>query len=69
MEDFRKIIEKETEKYDLTDLAEKKCFMALMQIKKILQDENLSDAACYAKIEKIIALFDSLGLYTGRHDC
>lgn len=36
-------------------------YQALKAIKKILEDETLSDKQCFYKIEEIICLFEELG--------
>ncbi len=45
------------------------CYRALLKIKDILSDDNLSDKECFMQIEHIITLFESLGIDCGsRHD-
>lgn len=42
---------------------------ALRQIQEILADDTLSDETCFAKIEAIVRLLESLGISCGgRHD-
>ena len=42
---------------------------ALLKIRDILADEELSDKECFYKIEAIVSLFETLGIYCGeRHD-
>ena len=42
---------------------------ALLTIRDILADEELSDKECFYKIEAIVSLFETLGIYCGeRHD-
>ena len=42
---------------------------ALLKIRDILADEELSDKECFYKIEAIVSLFETLGIPCGeRHD-
>lgn len=42
---------------------------ALLKIRDILADEELSDKECFYKIEAIVSLFEALGITCGeRHD-
>ena len=42
---------------------------ALRQIQEILADDTLADETCFAKIEAIVRLLESLGISCGgRHD-
>ena len=55
-------------KIDAERIIEMRCYKALEKIKNILADEELSDINCYMEIEKIIKVFDVLGVDTGnRH--
>ena len=48
---------------------EMKCYQALQEIKKILEDDELDDAECFESIEKIICVFEKLGSgINERHD-
>ena len=39
------------------------------KIKHIVQDDSLDDKECFAKIEAIVILFETLGIDSGnRHD-
>lgn len=54
---------------DMTQLLENKCFLALRHIREIIRDDTLSDKDCFDKIERIISVFEALGIDTaGRHD-
>lgn len=54
---------------DMTQLLENKCFLALRHIREIIRDDTLSDKDCFDKIERIISVFEELGIDTaGRHD-
>jgi len=56
-------------KAGVTEVLEQKCYQALVTIKNILEDDNLEDKECFAKIEKIVCLFENLGSGCGtRHD-
>lgn len=44
-------------------------FMALKEIRKILDDDSLSDRDCFDRIERIVTVFEELGPGAGsRHD-
>ncbi len=46
-----------------------RCYFALEQIKRILEDDTLEDDACVERIERILSVYESLGSgCTGRHD-
>ncbi|MDD6644044.1 MAG: hypothetical protein PUF80_07445 [Firmicutes bacterium] len=52
-----------------TELLELKCYRAIEQIKKVIEDERLSDANCFARIEEIVCILEELGTDGGsRHD-
>lgn len=54
---------------DLNELLESRCYQALKEIKAVLQDDGLDDAACFAKIEAIVCIFEEMGSNGGfRHD-
>ena len=45
------------------------CYRALAEIKAILEDDSLEDAQCFAKIERIVSVYESIGSSAGsRHD-
>lgn len=51
------------------ELLELKCYGAIEQIKKVIEDERLSDANCFARIEEIVCILEELGTDGGsRHD-
>ncbi len=41
-------------------IVSQKCYQALEQIKAILSDPDLSDAACVRKLEGVLAVFEAL---------
>lgn len=41
---------------DLQKIVEMKCYQALEEIKKVLDDETLDDPECFHKIEKIVCI-------------
>lgn len=50
-------------------MIEMKCYHAIEEIKKILEEDTLNDAECFERIEKIIVIFENLGSgIHGRHD-
>lgn len=54
---------------DLQKIVEMKCYQALEEIKKVLDDETLDDPECFHKIEKIVCIFEEMGSDGGsRHD-
>lgn len=54
---------------DATKIVELECYQALRKIKAILEDEALSDSACFQQIEAIVCTFEELGSSCGtRHD-
>ena len=71
-----KLLEKETVQVTFPDLdtdpaklIELKSYWALSRIKRIIEDDSLSDAECFQKIEQIIQTFEALGSGGGnRHD-
>ena len=57
------------EENSLLLLLEYKSYQTLREIKRILEDDSLSDPECFEKIEAIVCLFEELGSGCGnRHD-
>lgn len=53
----------------LDELPEALCRQALRQIREILMDASLEDAACFYKIEEIVCTLEEIGIACGgRHD-
>ncbi len=52
----------------LKEIIDNKCYAVLLQIKQILNDENLTDYECYYKIEKIISKLEENNVFCNRHD-
>lgn len=53
----------------LEEVMEQKSFLALQAIKRILEEDAWDDAECFARIEKIIAVFEEMGSgIRNRHD-
>ena len=48
------------------EMLELKCYQALQEIKRILEDDELDDEECFESIEKIISVFETLG--SGVHE-
>ena len=44
------------------------CYRALADIREILRRDDLTDPACFRKIEEIVEIYETLGVGTGRHD-
>lgn len=56
-------------KMKVDEMIEMKCYQAIEEIKKILEEDTLNDAECFERIEKIIVIFEALGSgIHGRHD-
>ena len=54
---------------DLERIVESESYKALKKIKEIIRDDDLDDAECFDRIEKIVCLFDEMGIDSGgRHD-
>lgn len=66
-EDFEILLPKW--KMSAEEMMEMKCYQALKEIKRILEDDELEDAECFESIEKIISVFEALGSgIDERHD-
>lgn len=51
------------------ELVEMKCYRALREIKRILEDDTLEDKECFGKIEEIVCIFEGMGSDCGtRHE-
>lgn len=51
------------------EIVSAECYKAMQKIKHIVQDDSLDDKECFAKIEAIVILFETLGIDSGnRHD-
>ena len=56
-------------KMNVEEIIEMKCYQALNEIKKILEDETIDDRDCFESIESIISVFEKLGIgINERHD-
>ena len=54
---------------DLGRIVETESYKALRKIKEIICDDTLDDPDCFDGIEKIVCLFDEMGIDSGgRHD-
>ena len=54
---------------DLNEVVKMQAYQALQAIKAVLEDDSLDDAACFQKIERIVAIFEEIGSDGGnRHD-
>jgi len=53
----------------IAEIVEGTCYRALQRIKSIIEDEELSDAECFLKIEEIVSALEEIGSGGGtRHD-
>ena len=76
MELYQEILSKEFQQFltenfqeNIEEIVKLKCYQALSEIKKILDDDTLDDPECFWKIEQIVCVFESLGSDGGsRHD-
>ena len=56
-------------KVDANRIIENESYRALLAIKQIIENENLSDKECFGKIEEIVSVFEFIGSNAGsRHD-
>ncbi len=54
---------------DIRQIVNDKCYLALSEIKEIIENPIYSDETCFEKIEKIVCVFESIGSNGGsRHD-
>ena len=57
------------EKLNPEDFVHDTAYQALIQIKLILEDDQLDDPECFWRIEQIVRVFEELGSNAGnRHD-
>lgn len=50
-------------------IVEGRCYQTLLKIKQIVENDGLSDDACFQRIEEIVCLLEDLGSNAGsRHD-
>lgn len=52
----------------LKEITESRIYQVLMQIIQTIEDERLSDADCFIKIEKIIRALEENKIFCDRHD-
>ncbi len=52
----------------IKEITQNECYKVLLQIKQILDNENLLDKDCYFKIEEIINTLDKNNVFLSRHD-
>ncbi len=54
---------------DMARIVESICYNALKRIKRIIEDDTLTDQECFMKIEEIIHTLEIVGCHDGfRHD-
>ncbi len=55
--------------FDLEQILKDKCYSALEEICEIIKNEEYSDKECFEKIERIISVYNKIGVSCGtRHD-
>lgn len=53
----------------LEKLAKERCVQALKEIRAVLDDDTLEDPECFERIEKVVEIYEDLGIGGGsRHD-
>ena len=69
------VLKKKVREIELPEMAEiqriveMECYKALSKIKEIISNDDLDDPECFYKIEKIVCLFEKMGIDSGvRHD-
>lgn len=50
------------------DMVRDRCCRSLWEIQRVLDDDSLSDPACFEKIEGVLSALETLGPGGGRHD-
>ena len=59
----------ENEPEKAKEIVETESYRALVKIKRVLENDDLSDAECFNKIEEIVNIFEAMGSGCGnRHD-
>lgn len=59
----------ESKKIDADEIVQAESYKALRKIKNIIENDALEDTECFAKIEEIVRVFESIGSDGGnRHD-
>lgn len=52
-----------------SEIVEQQCYQALCKIKAIIEDDSLTDEACFTQIEAIVCTLEEIGSDGGvRHD-
>ncbi len=52
----------------LKEIITDRCYRVLLKIKRILDDDKLSDKDCFIKIEEIICELEKENIFVDRHD-
>lgn len=56
-------------KINADKIIKKRCYKALREIKKVLEDYTLEDEDCFKRIEEIVCIYEDIGSSGGtRHD-
>jgi len=56
-------------KINADKIIKKRCYKALREIKKVLEDDSLEDEECFERIEEIVCIYERIGSDGGvRHD-
>ena len=54
---------------EIEKILELRCYQALLEIKRIIEDHTLEDPQCFWKIEEIVRVYENMGSDGGcRHD-
>lgn len=67
-------LSEENEKYEfindetIKEIIKNKCYIVLLQIKKMIEEEKLSDKDCFIKIEKLLEVLEKNNIFCDRHD-
>ncbi len=54
---------------EVEKILERRCYRALLEIKRVIEDDSLDDPSCFWKIEEILRIYEKMGSDGGsRHD-
>ena len=52
----------------LIEIIQNRCYNVLLELKKTIEDDNLTDKDCFIKIEKILSVLAKNNIFCDRHD-